>query len=234
MAVKVNFNTPTFAYICYMIRNCVVLVMFASSLSVLGQLDSKGIYVFELDKNDIDAATNFQLKRLTNKPSLTSIYVSPKFLTQPLSSADNKKKGISMIDPKPLPSPKWTMKPQFQEGKSNLEQFSRDYDMGDISTTSRVIKIACRDHEYEDGDRVRLIHNGKIVHPNLTLRNAVVYIEISLNDGFNALEFFALNEGSSRPNTAEMKVLDENEIVIASHQWLLTTGYTARLLVLKK
>jgi hypothetical protein len=62
----------------------------------------------------------------------------------------------------------------------------------------------------------------------------VVYIEITLTDGFNALEFFALNEGSSRPNTAEMKVFDENELMIASHQWLLTTGYTARLLVLKK
>ena len=234
MAVKVNFNPPTNAYICWMIRNCMLFGVFATSLTVFGQLDTGGLFSFEIEQPNIDATTNFQLKRLTNRPSLTNINVSPKFMTQPLSDIDKKEKGIAMIDPNPLPSPKWTMKPQFQEGKSNLEQFSRDYDMGDISTTSRVIKIACRDHEYEDGDRVRLIHNGKVVHPNLTLRNVVVYIEISLTDGFNALEFFALNEGSSRPNTAEMKVFDENELMIASHQWLLTTGYTARLLVLKK
>ncbi len=204
------------------------------NLTALGQIDTGGIFTFEIDQPEIDASLNLKLKRLTNKPSLTNIFVSPKFLIEPISGVDKKEKGISMIDPNPLPSPKWTKKPQFAEGKSNLDQFSRDYDMGDISTTSRIIRIACRDHEYEDGDRVRLIHNGKIVHANLILRNAVAYLEITLTDGFNTLEFYALNEGSSRPNTAEMKVFDDNDLMITSNQWLLTTGYTARLLILKK
>lgn len=234
MPVKVKFKILQSYYLYPMIQRCLIFMIVGGGLSCYGQIDTGGIFTFDIDQPDIEATTNFELKRLTNKPSLTNIFVSPKFLNQPLSNVDRKEKGIAMIDPNPLPSPTWTKKPRFQEGKSNLEQFSRDYDMGDISTTSRQIRVACRDHEYEDGDRVRLIHNGKIVHPNLILRNAVVYIEITLTDGFNTLEFFALNEGSSRPNTAEMKVFDENELVIASHQWMLTTGYTARLLVLKK
>ena len=37
--------------------------------------------------------------------------------------------------------------------------------LGDIKTTSKYIRILCRDHEYEDGDRIKLMLNKAISSP---------------------------------------------------------------------
>ena len=76
--------------------------------------------------------------------------------------------------------------------------------------------------------------NKATIHPNITLRNSGYAIDIKLKEGLNTVEFFALNEGTSSPNTAELKVIDESGSIINSGQWLLTTGYKARLIVLKQ
>ena len=78
----------------------------------------------------------------------------------------------------------------------------------------------------------KLLLNNSVIHPNITLRNSGYTIDIKLKDGLNTIEFFALNEGTASPNTAELKVFDENSAIIGSGQWLLTTGYKARLIVL--
>ena len=84
------------------------------------------------------------------------------------------------------------------------------------------------------GDRIKLVLNKATIHPNITLRNSGYTIDIKLKEGLNTVEFYALNEGTSGPNTAELKVVDEGGSVISSGQWLLTTGYKARLIVLKQ
>ena len=48
------------------------------------------------------------------------------------------------------------------------------------------------------------------------------------------IEFEALNEGLSSPNTAELKVYDEHDVLISSNRWLITTGYKARLMISKQ
>ena len=104
----------------------------------------------------------------------------------------------------------------------------------DIKTTSKYIRILCRDHEYEDGDRIKLMLNKAIIHPNITLRNAAYIIDVELKEGLNTIEFYALNEGSSSPNTAQLRVYNEDDSLIGSGEWLLTTGYKASLIVLRE
>ena len=130
--------------------------------------------------------------------------------------------------------PSWDIKQKFNENQKDVSKFNKDYYLGDIKTKSKFIRIVCRDHEYEDGDRIKLVLNKATIHPNITLRNSGYTIDIKLKEGLNSVEFYALNEGSSGPNTAELKVIDEGGSVISSGQWLLTTGYKARLIVLKQ
>ena len=53
-------------------------------------------------------------------------------------------------------------------------------------------------------------------------------------EGYNNIEFVALNEGESSPNTAQLSVFDENGVNLSNNKWLITTGYKARLVVFKK
>jgi len=91
-----------------------------------------------------------------------------------------------------------------------------------------------RDHEYVDGDRVKLMLNNVVIHPNITLRGDFFVIDIDLQEGFNTINFIALNEGLSSPNTAQLKVFDADGNQIASNKWLITTGYKASLIILKE
>ena len=148
----------------------------------------------------------------------------------PIDGFAKKEQGIEIK--KDVVDPTWEVKQKFSENQKNVSKYSRDYYLGDIKTSSKFIRIVCRDHEYEDGDRIKLLLNNSIIHPNISLRNSGYTIDIKLKDGLNTIEFFALNEGSASPNTAELKVFDENSAIIGSGQWLLTTGYKARLIVL--
>jgi len=144
------------------------------------------------------------------------------------------KKEYGITETRDVVDPTWEIKQQFKEGQKDVSKFDRDYYLGDIKTKSKFIRIVCRDHEYEDGDRIKLLLNKAIIHPNITLRNSAYIIDVQLKVGLNTIEFFALNEGSSSPNTAQLKVYNESEVIIASGEWLLTTGYKASLIVLRE
>jgi len=162
-----------------------------------------------------------EIKGLTNKSNN---------LPQINLNAPNDDNGIEIK--RDVVDPTWDVKQKFSENYNDVSKYSRDYYLGDIKTKSKFIRIVCRDHEYEDGDRIKLVLNNATIHPNIILRNSSYIIDIKLKEGLNTIEFYALNEGTSSPNTAELKVLNENDIIIGSGQWLLTTGYKARLIVL--
>ena len=151
---------------------------------------------------------------------------------KPIDGFAKKKYGIT--ETRDVVDPTWEIKQQFNENRKNVSKFDRDYYLGDIKTKSKFIRIICRDHEYEDGDRIKLLLNKAIVHPNIALRNSAYIIDVELKKGLNTIEFFALNEGSSSPNTAQLKVYNESDVLIASGEWLLTTGYKASLIVLRE
>ena len=151
---------------------------------------------------------------------------------KPIDGFAKKKYGIT--ETRDVVDPTWEIKQQFNENHKDVSKFSRNYYLGDIKTKSKYIRILCRDHEYEDGDRIKLMLNKAIIYPNITLRNSAYIIDIELKEGLNTIEFIALNEGSSSPNTAQLKVYNESDSLIGSGEWLLTTGYKASLIVLRE
>ena len=106
--------------------------------------------------------------------------------------------------------------------------------LGDVGTVSEAANIVCRDFEYVDGDRVRILVNDEVVVQNLTLDSSFRGINLKLGEGFNKIDFIALNQGDSGPNTAELRIYDDNKKLISSNQWNLATGSKATLIIVKK
>ena len=120
-----------------------------------------------------------------------------------------------------------------EEDNANMGYLGDTY-LGDVNTTSKKAIIVCRDFEYEDGDRVQILLNDEEILPNLFLKNQFFVMQIDLKPGFNKFDFKALNQGSSGPNTAELRVFDENQNLLSSNQWNLSTGATATFIVVKQ
>ncbi len=118
--------------------------------------------------------------------------------------------------------------------KKGSNKFYGDQYLGDFKTNAKFVGIVARDHEYVDGDRVKIYVNGEVVEYNLLLSGAFKGINIDLIEGFNRLDFEALNQGSSGPNTAQVVVTDEAGKVLHNNRWNLSTGSKASLIVVKE
>lgn len=120
-----------------------------------------------------------------------------------------------------------------KEKKGSNKHFGDQY-LGDFKTTAKFIGVVARDHEYVDGDRVKILLNGEVIEHNILLSGSFKGINIDLIKGFNRLDFVALNQGSSGPNTAQVVVTDDKGEVIHNNRWNLSTGSTASLIVVKE
>lgn len=116
----------------------------------------------------------------------------------------------------------------------SIKKFQTSLELGKIETESKSIRIICRDHSYVDGDRVKLYVNEEVIRRSITLEGGYYTVDINLKEGFNRIDIEALNQGSSGPNTAEFKVLDEFGAVLADKEWNILTGYIATLVVMRK
>ena len=123
--------------------------------------------------------------------------------------------------------------PKENNGKGSSERFGNQY-LGDIKNNGEFVGILCRDHEYIDGDRVKIIVNGKVADPNILLTGAFKGVNVDLKKGFNRIDFVALNEGSSSPNTAQINVYDDKGQLIYSNKWLLSSGSKATFIITKE
>lgn len=106
--------------------------------------------------------------------------------------------------------------------------------LGDFKTGVSRVNIIYRDHQYPDGDRVRVFVNDEVVKSNVLLQSNFSGFHLELIEGFNKIDFQALNQGESGPNTAELQVLDDDGNIIASGVWNLATGVKATLIVIKE
>ena len=118
-----------------------------------------------------------------------------------------------------------------KEGSSTF--FGNMY-LGDIKSNGKFVGIVCRDHEYVDGDRVRILLNDKVVEPNVFLTGSFKGINLDLQQGFNRIDFEALNQGTSGPNTAQVNVYDDEGKMIHSNMWNLSTGSKATIIIIKE
>ena len=80
-------------------------------------------------------------------------------------------------------------KPKAFKDKEVREEFRRDQYLGDLVTGGSIVELYCRDHEYIDGDKVRVWVNGEIVHNSISLGSGYYPILVRLNMGFNNIEF---------------------------------------------
>lgn len=122
----------------------------------------------------------------------------------------------------------------FTKDKEADKAFGRDQSLGDVTTTGREATVMFRDHQFVDGDRIRVLVNGDIIRANEYLDNSFKGVTITLDEGINRIEFMALNTGSSGPNTAELHVYDANGLLISAEEWNLLTGYKATIIVKKE
>ncbi|SNR44836.1 hypothetical protein SAMN06265371_103130 [Lutibacter agarilyticus] len=107
-------------------------------------------------------------------------------------------------------------------------------DLGTISTTSKVVRVVCRDHSYVDGDIIKIFINEQSLENNVVLKGSSYIVYLNLNKGYNRIDFQALNQGLSGPNTAELLLFDENDNLISAKEWNLLTGEIATLGVIQK
>ncbi len=120
------------------------------------------------------------------------------------------------------------------EGRLDLSEFKKDAYLGDIKSNSKTLTIICRDHQYVDGDRIKVTLNDTVVKYNVLLDASYKGFQIELPSGFNKIDFEALNMGSSAPNTAQLQVYDEDGKLLANEEWNLYTGYKASIVVVKE
>ena len=120
------------------------------------------------------------------------------------------------------------------ENNRNPVDYMVDQYLGDFKSNAPFVQVIFRDHEVADGDRVRILYNDREVEANVLLQERFKRLNIDLIPGFNKIEFIALNQGESGPNTAEIRVYDNAGGLIMANQWNLATGNKATLIVVKE
>ena len=208
----------------------IFLFLFVNSIAQ--ETAIKSLKIISLDTNNINEES-FNLNRikpvgLTNKEQKSLFDYNLDF------DINSSKQDIDITNKTDLVTPTWKIRQTFSEGGVNKSKFSKDFYLGDLETNSEYIIIKCRDHEYVDGDRIRLMINGAVIHPNISLSSMFYVVDVDLDDGYNNIDFIALNEGESSPNTAQLIVLDEFGKQLSNKKWLISTGYKAKLVVFKK
>ncbi len=122
---------------------------------------------------------------------------------------------------------------KWKKDREIKEEYRFDQSLGNVVTKGKFVEVYCRDHEYVDGDKVQIFVNGELVARSVSLHAGFQPVLVTLQDGFNSIEFVALNQGSSGPNTAELRVLSEKGEQLAKKEWNLLTGAKAQLIVVK-
>lgn len=123
---------------------------------------------------------------------------------------------------------------QNSESNKNINKFKVDQFLGEIRNDGEYVNIVLRDHEYPDGDLIKVQVNEDVVMPAILLTEKAKGFKLDLQSGFNVVDFVALNQGSSGPNTAEIIVYDDQGKLVGTNRWNLATGVKATYIIYKK
>ncbi len=157
-------------------------------------------------------------------------------MEEPVKLGEKEKKPFSMTTDNGLMTYKMEgFAPKaFTKDKELKESYRNDQYLGDFKTSGTYVELYCRDHEYVDGDKVKVSVNGEVIHYSVSLGASYTPIMVKLNSGLNTIEFEALNQGTSGPNTAELRVYDDRGVEVTRKEWNLMTGARANLIVVKQ
>jgi hypothetical protein len=211
-----------------------VLFCLGFGLTAMAQIETTTKTIrFENEETNSKNETGMEFPAL-DKPSLTI----PKEDRDP-------KTNMSMGDKEPEPfdmmqgdglllNDKGKAPKAFTRDKEPLPEYGKDQYLGEIKTGSLFVSVKYRDHEYVDGDLIRVYVNKDIVQSSVYLGGSFSGFTLTLEEGLNEIVFEALNQGSSGPNTAELHVYDDNGFIISAKEWNLLTGNRATIKVIKE
>jgi len=210
-----------------------LLFIFTNYFNLIAQIEEEDNSVkFEIIEDDFETPEGYKLPPLET-PSI----IEPK---NPLQLNDYSDLGLNtselditfqedFLDLKTDAAPKY-----FTKDKKASKEFGKDQYLGEVRTGTSNVTIMYRDHEYVDGDRVRIYVNGDIVKTSVYLSGSFNGFTFPLQSGFNKVEFQALNQGTSGPNTAQLVIYDDDGTVLSSNQWNLLTGRKATVTIIKE
>ena len=188
--------------------------------------------IFEPIVDDFKTPDGLELPAL-KKPSLSDFLSPLNPNTTPDPNDDTMKvdftKGDGLMDYTSNRVPK-----AFTKDKEATDEYGRDQHLGDVKTSGGFVQVKYRDHEYVDGDRIRVYVNDDIVQSDISLLGSFGGFTLTLEEGINRIEFLALNQGSSGPNTAELHVYNDKGQLISAAEWNLLVGNKATILVVKE
>jgi len=207
------------------------LVISLQTFAQQTESENKSIKIPAIESKDKDSLN------ISIKPEIQPNLPKPTGTLNNLPQPNKPKEEFSMIDNSTLIDPgklfeeRWNKKAVEQGIK--MESMSDQF-LGDFKSNGKHVNIRCRDHEFPDGDLVRVFVNDEIFIPSLLLTSGYKSFDVPLSIGFNKIVFLALNQGESGPNTAEFEVFDDNGVLVSSKKWNLLTGVKATIIVAKE
>lgn len=178
---------------------------------------------------------SFKAKKVKAPEVEAPAIVTPDILKKP-TLIEHELTPISMIPKNNFINPGDIVRDRLNKKEDNPEGnvYRRNQNLGDFKTGSVTAKVLYRDAAYVDGDQIRVFLNDKVIEYQVNLDSNFKGFEITLEKGINKIDFEALNQGSSGPNTAEFKVYDDKGGLISASQWNLGTGFKATIILVKE
>ena len=130
---------------------------------------------------------------------------------------------------KNLASTKLTPEEVEQLNGSTTDQY-----FGDFKSKAKFVNVVYRDFGEIDGDLIQVRVNDDVVKASVYLTGGFKGFKLDLQKGFNKIDFVALNQGSSGPNTAEFQVVDDSGNLVSGNRWNLATGAKATIIIVKE
>lgn len=220
--------------------NFLFIIFFFATFNMFAQPDSekKSIKIPAKETKEKDSTpSNFKIspkedislskkeKTISGIPFKSKVTIKEE--EEEFSMFDNSK----LINPGTIFENRWNKK--AAEQGIRLEAMADQF-LGNYLSNGQFVNIRCRDHEYPDGDMVRVFVNGDIIVPQLVLSGGFKSFNVALTPGINEIVFLALNQGDSGPNTAEFEVYDDEGNLVSSKKWNLLTGVKATIIVTKQ
>ena len=172
----------------------------------------------------------------TSAPKVfTPSVFSPKTPSTTKSSSILEKNSMQFTNPTSFANPGDVYKDKLNrkpEG-DDFRIYRKNQFLGEFTSKAETVRISCRDFGEIDGDEIRIWVNGKIMIERIFLTGDYRGIDLGLIKGFNKVDFEAINQGESGPNTAEFQVYDDKGILISANQWNLATGFKASIILIK-
>jgi len=213
------------------------------SVSALAQIDNRNksiaIPAVESKKDSINADAAIPSKPIESKQTFNSLN-TPKIS----NNLNFPKKEFSMFSQEEFGNPAELYVEQVKKNIADLrptpEEIERlngsttDQFLGDFKSDANFVNVVYRDHGYTDGDVIQVLINDEVIHPRVFLTSGFKGFKLDLQPGFNKIDFLALNQGESGPNTAEFRVVDDQGNLVSANQWNLATGVKATIIINKE